>query len=136
MNLTVAVLVFYCPNSLKISYDNGLVSVRIFYKNNLISFLSTHATSFSSSWLPRQSCHLTVYKCLWPRRSNRLHSCRMWPVRRRSASRSKRRNHSFRPWRCRSTFLCPRRRRRRWAQPPALPMRRRAGFRVCSSEVS
>ena len=35
MNLVV---ISYCPNSLKISYDNGLVSVRIFYKNNLISF--------------------------------------------------------------------------------------------------
>jgi len=39
MNLTVAVLVFYCPNSLKISYDNGLVSIRIFYKINLFIYL-------------------------------------------------------------------------------------------------
>ena len=45
MNLIV---IFYCPKSLKISYDNGLVSVRIFYKNNLIfslcALLSTYAT--------------------------------------------------------------------------------------------
>ena len=55
MNLVV---IFNCSNSLKISYENGRVSVRIFYKNNLISvsvyFLilrrsgasPTYATSF------------------------------------------------------------------------------------------
>ena len=31
------VVIFNCPNSLKISYANGRVSVRIFYKNNSIS---------------------------------------------------------------------------------------------------
>jgi hypothetical protein len=31
----------YNLKSLKISYANGRVSVRIFYENNLISFLST-----------------------------------------------------------------------------------------------
>jgi hypothetical protein len=31
------IVIYYCLKSLKISYDNGRVSVRIFYKNNLIS---------------------------------------------------------------------------------------------------
>jgi hypothetical protein len=38
------VVISYSLKSLKISYANGCVSVRIFYENNLISFLSTHAT--------------------------------------------------------------------------------------------
>ena len=33
------IVIFYCPKSLKISHDYGLVSVRIFYKNNLIFFV-------------------------------------------------------------------------------------------------
>jgi len=36
MNLTVAVVISYHLKSLKIPYANGRVSVRIFYKNNLI----------------------------------------------------------------------------------------------------
>jgi hypothetical protein len=35
------VVISYSLKSLKIPYANGRVSVRIFYKNNLISFLST-----------------------------------------------------------------------------------------------
>jgi hypothetical protein len=36
-SLTVSVVISYSLKSLKISYANGRVSVRIFYKNNLIS---------------------------------------------------------------------------------------------------
>ncbi len=44
---TNLVVISYRLKQAKISYANGSVSVRIFYKNNLInpnSFLSTHAT--------------------------------------------------------------------------------------------
>ena len=44
MSVTVTVIISYCPNSLKISYDKGRVTVRIFYKNNLVSFLPPYAT--------------------------------------------------------------------------------------------
>jgi hypothetical protein len=44
---TILIVISYNLKPEKISYANGRVSVRIFYKNNLInaiSFLSTHAT--------------------------------------------------------------------------------------------
>ena len=37
-NLTVSVVISHSLKPVKISYANGRVSVRIFYKNNLISF--------------------------------------------------------------------------------------------------
>jgi hypothetical protein len=43
----ILIVISYNLKPVKISYANGRVSVRIFYKNNLInvnSFLSTHAT--------------------------------------------------------------------------------------------
>jgi hypothetical protein len=40
-SLMSLVVISYSLKSLKIPYANGRVSVRIFYKNNLISFLST-----------------------------------------------------------------------------------------------
>jgi len=54
------IVIYYCLKLKKISYDNGRVSVRIFYKNNLICFRFqyfgyfgyfgySHAYSFQSS---------------------------------------------------------------------------------------
>ena len=41
-NLMSLVIIYYSLKPVKISYANGRVSVRIFYKNNLISFLAPH----------------------------------------------------------------------------------------------
>jgi hypothetical protein len=45
------VVIYYILKPVKISYANGRVSVRIFYKNNLINANSFLSTRFLQEWI-------------------------------------------------------------------------------------
>jgi hypothetical protein len=68
-NLTVSVVISHSLKPVKISYANGRVSVRIFYKNNLIRFYLLTLLTLLTLGGCEQMCALhavvVLWVCLW-----------------------------------------------------------------------